>query len=101
MALMLQETLGRSLYGAFGRAVRASVKARNGEYCAIYAPSLAWILKQEQSIYWGTRGPNDYNVLLDLCVEAIRMAKEVGYPPHLSEGLVTAENIMREFDYKV
>lgn len=98
MSLMLQETLGVSLYGAFGRAVRASVKARNGEYCAIYAPSLAWILKQEGANYWGTIGPNNFNVLLDLCVEAVRIANSEGCPAPLREGLLEAENILREMD---
>jgi len=52
---LVEDTLGRALYGAFGRAVRNSVNSNNGEYCAIYAPSLAWIIEQEGANYWGTR----------------------------------------------
>ena len=98
---VVEDTLGRSLYGAFGRAVRNGVNSNNGEYCAIYAPSLAWILEQEGANYWGTRGTFDYNVLVELCLDAIRTAKKVGYPSYLSNGVLEAERIMREMGREV
>jgi len=98
---LVEETFGRSLFGAFGRAVRNGVNSNNGEYCAIYAPSLAWILEQEGLNYWGTRGPFDHNVLVELCLDAIRTAKREGYPPYLSKGVLEAERIMREMDHEI
>ena len=98
---VIEDTLGRSLYGAFGRAVRNSVNSNNGEYCAIYAPSLAWILEQEGLNYWGTRGTFDYNVLVELCLDAIRIAKKEGYPPYLAAGVSEAERIMKEMGHEI
>ncbi len=98
---LIEDTLGRTLYGTFGRAVRNSVNSNNGEYCAIYAPSLAWILEQEGANYWGTRGPFDYNVLVELCLDAIRVAKKEGYPQWLSDGVSEAERIMGEMGHKI
>ena len=98
---LVEDALGRSLYGVFGRAVSNCVKSNNGEYCAIYAPSLAWILEQEGANYWGTRGEFDWNVLVELCVDAIRVAKSEGYPQYLSNGVLEAERIMREMGHEV
>ena len=98
---LVEDTLGRSVYGALGRAVRNSVNSNNGEYCAIYASSLAWLLEQEGANYWGTRGAFDWNVLVELCLEAIRVAKKEGYPQFLSAGVLEAERIMREMGHEV
>ena len=98
---LVEDTLGISVYGALGRAVRNCVNSNNGEYCAIYAPSLAWILEQEGLNYWGTRGVFDHNVLVELCVDAIRTAKREGYPPYLANGVSEAERIMREMDQEI
>ena len=99
--LTREDTIGRSLYGFFGRVVTNSVNLNNGEYCAIYAPSLAWLLEQEGANYWGTRGAFDYNVLVELCLNATRTAKREGYPQYLSNGVLEAEMIMREISQEV
>jgi len=101
MMPLIEATLGRSIYGTFGHAVRNSVKSNNGEYCAIYAPSLAWILEQEDAEYWGTRGDFDHKVLVELCLDAIRTAKRESYPQYLSNGVLEAERIMREMGHEI
>ena len=93
---------GRELYRAFGDAVSAAIEDENGELCALYAPSLAWLLKQEGANYWGSeRQIYDFNDLVNLCIEATKVAEKEGYPSWLADGVAEAKRILREMGYEV
>ena len=43
----------------------------------------------------------DYNVLVELCLDAIRTAKRNGYPQFRSNGVSEAERIMKEMGHEI